>query len=79
MHEAQRIFFDRLVDAKDRSWFFGMIQGFLQNNFQIEWESPKIKEILFGDYNNMHGKYVKIDDIDALPKKFMDYLAKHNG
>ena len=79
IHEAQRIFYDRLVDEKDRAWFFGLLQGYLQNNFQLEWEQTHIKEIVFGDYNNAQGKYMKIDDLDALPKKFTEYLAKHNG
>lgn len=79
IHEAQRIFYDRLVDEKDRTWFFGLLQGYLQNNFQLEWEQNHIKEIVFGDYNNAQGKYMKIDDLDALPKKFSEYLAKHNG
>lgn len=35
VHETQRIFFDRLVDDKDRNWFFELLQGYLQNNFQI--------------------------------------------
>jgi len=51
----------------------------LQNNFQLEWEQNHIKDIIFGDYNNAQGKYQKIDDLEALPKKFSEYLAKHNG
>lgn len=78
VHEAQRIFYDRLVDEKDRGWFFQIVESYLQNNFQIDWEAGKLREILFGDYIGS-GKYIKIDDIDALPKKFMDYLMKHNG
>lgn len=35
VHEAQRIFYDRLVDEKDRSWFLSVMQGYLQNNFQL--------------------------------------------
>jgi dynein heavy chain len=43
VHEAERIFYDRLVDEKDRTWFFQMLESYLQNNFQIEWDSQKLK------------------------------------
>lgn len=66
------------MDDKDRNWFFDLLQGYLQNNFQIEWEQSHIKEILFGDYANTQQKYVKIEDMDSLPKKFAEYLGKHN-
>ena len=78
IHETQRIFYDRLVDDKDRNWFFGVTQSYLQNSFQLEWEQIYIKEIVFGDYNNTHQKYLRIDDLDILPKKFAEYLGKHN-
>jgi dynein heavy chain, axonemal len=78
VHESQRIFYDRLVDEKDRSWFFNVVQGYLANNFQLEWEEIYIKEIVFGDYSNTQQKYLKIDDLDSLPKKFSEYLGKHN-
>lgn len=35
VHEAQRIFYDRLVDDKDRTWFFNSMQGYLTNSFQL--------------------------------------------
>lgn len=73
VHEAERIFYDRLVDEKDRAWFFQMLESYLQNNFQIDWDSQKLKEILFGDFYTP-GKYCKIDDIEALPKRFSEYL-----
>ena len=78
IHESQRIFFDRLVDEKDRNWFFTVLQGYLQNSFQLEWESTQIKETVFGDYYNTQQKYLRIDDLDLLPKKFAEYLGKHN-
>lgn len=39
VHEAELIFYDRLVDEKDRAWFFQMLESYLQNNFQIDWDS----------------------------------------
>ena len=78
IHQAQRIFFDRLVDDKDRNWFFTVLQGYLQNSFQLEWEATQIKETVFGDYYNTQQKYLRIDDLDLLPKKFAEYLGKHN-
>lgn len=60
VHEASRIFYDRLVDDKDREWFLTLIQGYVKNNFEFEWDTKHIKEILFGDYNNMSREYMKI-------------------
>ena len=78
-HEAQRIFYDRLVDEKDRTWFLNVIQGYLQNNFQSEWDTNYIREIVFGDFANTQSKYMKIDDLDSLPKKLTDFMYKHNS
>lgn len=55
------------------------MQGYLQNNFQLEWDTNYIKEIVFGDFANTQGKYQKIDDLDSLPKKLQDFMLKHNS
>ena len=34
---------------------------------------------MFGDYSSMAKEYQKIDDIDTLPKRFTEYLGKHNS
>ena len=34
---------------------------------------------MFGDYSSMAKEYQKIDDIDSLPKRFTEYLGKHNS
>jgi dynein heavy chain len=60
VHEASRIFYDRLVDEKDREWFLTLIQGYVKNNFEFEWDNRHIKEILFGDYSNMQKEYQRI-------------------
>lgn len=79
VHESQRIFYDRLVDEKDRTWFLNVMQGYLQNNFQIEWDTNYIREIVFGDFSSTQGKYQKIDDLESLPKKLQDFMLKHNS
>lgn len=79
VHESQRIFYDRLVDEKDRNWFLNVMQGYLQNNFQIEWDTNYIREIVFGDFSSTQGKYQKIDDLESLPKKLQDFMLKHNS
>jgi dynein heavy chain len=34
---------------------------------------------VFGDFANTQGKYQKIDDLDSLPKKLLDFMLKHNS
>ena len=50
VHEASRIFYDRLADTKDRNWFLEKVQENIKNNLEFEWETDMLKSFLFGIY-----------------------------
>ena len=52
VHEAQRIFCDRLVDERDRDWFAAILQEHVGRVFEFEWDRPEIRGVIFGDYAN---------------------------
>ncbi|XP_053545345.1 dynein axonemal heavy chain 12 [Bombina bombina] len=66
VHEVLRVFYDRLVDDKDRSWVFRLIKDIIKEHFKENFESvfehlkqgnealseEDIRNLLFGDYMN---------------------------
>ncbi|XP_073448349.1 dynein axonemal heavy chain 12 [Aquarana catesbeiana] len=66
VHEVLRVFYDRLVDDKDRSWLFNLIKDVVKEHFKDNFESvfehlkqgneptseEEIRNLLFGDYMN---------------------------
>ncbi|MEE6501786.1 hypothetical protein FKM82_004321 [Ascaphus truei] len=64
VHEALRVFYDRLVDDKDRSWLFNLIKDIVKEHFKESFEAvfehlktetgplseEDIRNLLFGDY-----------------------------
>ncbi|OCT58631.1 dynein heavy chain 12, axonemal [Xenopus laevis] len=66
VHEVLRVFYDRLVDDKDRSWLFKLIKDVVKDHFKenfdgvfehLKQESQPLSEedfrnLLFGDYLN---------------------------
>lgn len=74
-----RVFYDRLVDEKDREWYLTALADHSNRVFEFDWDKNYIREILFGDYANANKEYLKIDNLGDLPKKFNEYLAMYNG
>lgn len=37
-HENKRVFEDRLTNAEDHSWFKRLLQGIVQDTFQMVWD-----------------------------------------
>ncbi|KAL6119092.1 dnah12 [Pungitius sinensis] len=65
VHEVFRVFYDRLVDDKDRTWLYKLMDGILKNHFKesfnqvfdhLKQSSRLVEEdmrnLLFGDYMN---------------------------
>jgi dynein heavy chain len=78
-HESQRVFFDRLVDEKDKDWYLTILQDHCQRVFEFEWTKEQIKDILFGDYGNANKEYMKVENPNDLPRKFNEYLLMYNA
>ncbi|XP_075690041.1 dynein axonemal heavy chain 12 [Rhinoderma darwinii] len=66
VHEVLRVFYDRLVDDKDRSWLYMLIKDVVKDHFKESFESvfenlkqgneplseEDVRNLLFGDYMN---------------------------
>jgi len=78
LHEINRTFYDRLVDEKDRDFFLGQLQEQIKKNLEFEWAKEMIRDILFGDFNNKHRDYIRIDQPQDLNKVLMDQLSYYN-
>uniref|UniRef100_A0A803TL59 Dynein axonemal heavy chain 3 n=1 Tax=Anolis carolinensis TaxID=28377 RepID=A0A803TL59_ANOCA len=70
IHEVYRVFYDRLIDAKDREVFFNMIQD------------ENIRKLFFGDYFNPSSDakiYDEITDLKKLTSVMEYYLEEFNN
>ncbi|XP_055985527.1 dynein axonemal heavy chain 12 [Sorex fumeus] len=66
VHEVLRVFYDRLVDDKDRSWLFNLIKTVVKDHFKESFDSifshlrkenapiteEDLRNLMFGDYMN---------------------------
>uniref|UniRef100_A0A8C5R657 Dynein axonemal heavy chain 12 n=1 Tax=Leptobrachium leishanense TaxID=445787 RepID=A0A8C5R657_9ANUR len=66
VHEVLRVFYDRLVDDKDRSWLFNLIKNVVKDHFKESFDAvfdhlrqgdeqlseEDVRNLLFGDYMN---------------------------
>uniref|UniRef100_A0A3Q3B332 Dynein axonemal heavy chain 12 n=1 Tax=Kryptolebias marmoratus TaxID=37003 RepID=A0A3Q3B332_KRYMA len=65
VHEVFRVYYDRLVDDKDRAWLFKLMNGILKDHFKESFEQvfdhlkqgsklveEDMRNLLFGDYMN---------------------------
>ena len=77
-HEAQRVFSDRLIDDKDRDWFANVILDHITSVFEFEWDKEILTGFIFGDYANSNKEYMRIENINEIPRKFQDYLNMYN-
>ncbi|XP_074537088.1 dynein axonemal heavy chain 12 [Halichoeres trimaculatus] len=65
VHEVFRVYYDRLVDDKDRAWLFQLMKGILKDHFKESFDQvfdhlkqgsklveEDMRNLLFGDYMN---------------------------
>ena len=53
IHEAMRVFHDRLINAEDKRWFTELIVDLLGRNFRLSWQHEALFEeapIIFANY-----------------------------
>ena len=78
IHEACRVFHDRLTDEKDRDWFYGRVQEQLKANLEFEAEKDMFGTIIFGDYTSGGKEYMRLENPNEIINKFTDYLTMYN-
>ncbi|XP_077979573.1 dynein axonemal heavy chain 3-like isoform X2 [Glandiceps talaboti] len=94
VHEVYRVFYDRLIDEKDRQTFFEVIREMTQNHFKVSIDkvlshlSPSgkliddnIRSLFFGDYMNPDADskiYDEVVDIKELTSVMEHYLDEYN-
>ncbi|CAM6094963.1 unnamed protein product [Calypogeia fissa] len=83
IHEAMRVFQDRLINDEDRAWFRGCLKIQLDKYFQITWESLfKLERIILGDFIHPQSDvkiYEEVTDIPGLQKTMYEYLESYNS
>jgi dynein heavy chain len=87
VHECYRVFYDRLNDPADRSWFQKEVAEKLSNVFQVKWSTlfpqstaqgtEEPKPTLFGEIMT-DGSYVEMPDMDRLKTRLKDFLDDYN-
>ncbi len=64
--ETYRVFRDRLIDDKDRQRFSEMSHTIMEKYMAMEWELKDFQNVLFGDYENIEHRYIKLSDSQQL-------------
>lgn len=84
IHEARRVFGDRLIDNTDRNWIDDLLLKLPGEKFSLAKEDIMNSErLLFGDY--MDGiedearVYRQIADTKILVQKVIEYLEEYNS
>uniref|UniRef100_A0A803TTC8 Dynein axonemal heavy chain 3 n=1 Tax=Anolis carolinensis TaxID=28377 RepID=A0A803TTC8_ANOCA len=75
IHEVYRVFYDRLIDAKDREVFFNMVK-------ETTSDYENIRKLFFGDYFNPSSDakiYDEITDLKKLTSVMEYYLEEFNN
>jgi dynein heavy chain len=85
INEAQRVFYDRLINNEDKSWFTHLICELLNRFFRINMEHDVIfvkEKIMFGDLLKLEAPiqlYEEIRDKNKLHKVLSGMLEDYNG
>lgn len=90
-HEANRVFCDRLIDAKDIGWFQNVLSSQIVEQFKMSVDdvfppaedgAPADRRQIFCDFSNPRSnskKYVEVRDMAELTKVAENYLVDYNN
>ncbi|XP_017886409.1 dynein heavy chain 2, axonemal [Ceratina calcarata] len=80
IHEAFRVFSDRLIDEKDREWFVDRINEQLGKQFESTFATicPEKRSPLFGSFMNVWDIYEDLLDIAAVRTHIEKQLDEYN-
>jgi len=83
VHEAQRVFQDRMTNDTDRTWFKELLKDMTENEFVLDWNTIYNQErLFFGDYMIPGADpkvYAEVEDIAKLQPIIEEYLLDHNA
>ena len=87
VHEAQRVFEDRMVTKEDHQMFEELLGNQLQKHFNMDWGKvvgDAGEALVFGDYMNPDVEpenrvYNQITEKEQFKTVIEDYLADHNA
>jgi dynein heavy chain len=85
-HECLRVFSDRLIDEKDRSWFADVLSRMVKTHFDMQYATDDVRgphtTLLygnFGDSKTNNKKYAEIRDRALLSASMQVYLDDYNN
>lgn len=83
VHEVYRVFYDRLVDDSDRSWFFETVKDLTNKHFRVQFhevlshldynkdgkvDDDDVRSLMFGDYILPNAANRVYDEVESIPK-----------
>lgn len=85
LHEASRVFHDRMTNDEDRSWFKQYVYDLACRVFRVSLDENMLKgnEIIFGNFMNRalpleDRFYEEISDYEKLSKVLVEYMQEYN-
>jgi len=83
VHECKRVFYDRLTNDTDKTWFEDKLKSLMKNNFKMEWDEVVGSErLIYGDYMVPGADpkyYEQVTDLAKLKSTIEEYLVDHNA
>ncbi|CAK9808028.1 Dynein axonemal heavy chain 2 [Anthophora quadrimaculata] len=81
VHEAYRVFCDRLIDEKDREWFVDQIGEQLGKQFDLTYQNicPEKRSPVFGSFMNAWDIYEDLTDIGAVRTYIEGQMEEYNA
>ena len=81
LHEAARVFRDRLVDDADRGWFNRLCAQRIHHSFEAQWDVDDFKDLCFADLVESNAEdrdYREHTSMDKLARILDDQLQEYN-
>jgi len=84
INEAQRVFFDRLINNEDKKWFSTLVIELISRNFRMSMEHDVVfvhEKIMFGDLLKLDAPirlYEEIKDKNKMHKVLNGMLDEYN-
>ncbi|KAL5972264.1 Dynein heavy chain 7 axonemal [Taenia solium] len=95
LHEVHRVYYDRLIDDSDRSWFFETAKNILKDKLDVDLNAlcgnladksgevtqDSLRSLMFCDFVEPKGDrlYVEVPDVEALRKIVEGFLDEYNS